>query len=61
MAKGSLKLNGVLIPRDLSNLSYEQIMALLNSVNLPPEKGKSAGGKSGSAAKDKKDNPKSRT
>ena len=55
MAKGSLKLNGVLIPRDLSNLSYEQIMALLNSVNLPPEKGKS-----GSAAKDKKEN-KSRT
>ena len=60
MAKGSLKLNGVLIPRDLSNLSYEQIMALLNSVNLPPEKGGNAGGKSGSAPKDKKEN-KSRT
>ena len=26
------------IPKDLSNLSYEQIMALLDSVNLPPQK-----------------------
>ena len=42
MASGTLKLNGVPIPKDLSNLSYEQIMALLDSVNLPPQKGTSS-------------------
>ena len=36
LANGSLKLNGVPIPKDLSNLNYDQIMALLDSVNLPP-------------------------
>lgn len=35
MALGTLRLNGVLIPKDLSNLNYDQIMALLDSVNLP--------------------------
>ena len=35
LSKGTLKLNGVPIPKDLNNLSYEQIMALLDSVNLP--------------------------
>lgn len=39
LANGSLKLNGVPIPKDLSNLNYDQIMALLDSVNLPPQKG----------------------
>lgn len=37
LSEGTLRLNGVLIPKDLSNLSYEQIMALLDSVNLPPK------------------------
>ena len=35
LASGTLKLNGVPIPKDLSNLGYDQIMALLDSVNLP--------------------------
>ena len=39
LASGNLKLNGVPIPKDLSNLSYDQIMALLDSVNLPPQSG----------------------
>ena len=33
LANGTLTLNGVPIPKDLSNLSYTQIMALLDSVN----------------------------
>ena len=39
LANGTLKLNGVPIPKDLSNLSDAQILALLDSVNLPPVKG----------------------
>ena len=39
LSNGTLKLNGVPIPKDLSNLSDAQILALLDSVNLPPVKG----------------------
>ena len=34
---GKLTANGVPIPKDLNKLTYEQIIALLNSLSLPVE------------------------
>ena len=40
LEEGKLTANGVPIPKDLNKLTYEQIVALLNSLSLPVEASK---------------------